>query len=82
MYEVTHTIGTSKNCSSVIKIAIGRSWCLHLDPIYQEDCTSIEKNCLVIVKDTSRVNEGALIVVGERECSRFGLLFAPEACES
>ena len=62
MYEVTHNIGTSKNCSSVIKIAIGRSWCLHLDPIYQDDCTSIEKNCLVIVKDAPRVNEGALIL--------------------
>ena len=66
---------------SVIKIAIG-SWYLHLDPIYQGDRPSIEKNGLVIVEDAPWVNEGVSIVVVERECSRFGLLFAPDAYES
>ena len=59
---------------SVIKIA--------LDPIHQGDRTSVEKNGLVIVEDVPWVNEGVYIVVVERECSRFGLLFAPEAYES
>jgi len=67
---------------SVIKIAIGRSWCLHLEPIYQGDRTSVEKNGLVTVADAPWVNEGTFIVVVEQECSRFGLLFTPEACES
>jgi len=67
---------------SVIKIAIEKSWCLHLGPIYQGDRTSIEKNGLVIVEDAPWVNEGVFIVVVEQECSRFGLLFAPGARES
>ena len=50
-----------------------------LDPLY---CTSVEKNGLVTVEDAPRVNEGAFIVVVEREYSRFDLLFAPEAYES
>jgi len=53
-----------------------------LDPIYQGDRTTVEKNGLVIVADAPWVNEGTFIVVVERECSRFGLLFTPEACES
>ena len=36
---------------SVIKIAIEKSWCLHLGPVYQGDRTSVEKNGLVIVED-------------------------------